>query len=532
MHLEPSRVLEIPGGHGSDMFAGHTDRVEAIRFRPGGGATEHPRLQAASAIGRVEREDVDFRLSKSGLADGDHATSALAIGKDEPARTCTLPEGPGVEARERRNRVSVAGALFADGEEGKAALKHAVPARSGGHFAIAKAAEVRLEGGVGRDHDAKQPEAPRLAAALDLAHELPAGEGTDGNEQVEPAHALFLPRADDADATAVGIVLGDEDGGAGGGQPGCTEGERILASEKVVFEARERAPPEVVDGVGVIRLKRSRPEGHERMLLRDVRGKPQSDRANNIVVYVRAASGWCIRAALRSVPLRANEPIWEGRLTTAIRRNAPWLLAAAAALAGLALVLTAARPGEAQVGPPPQTFRSLPLSGAEEVPGVTTTAVGTFLWRVTDAGIETELVLDGTLFTMGHFHLGAKGTNGPVVAFLFGPIEGGQKAVHSTKLITAADLIGPLAGKKLDDLATEIRAGNIYVNVHSVDNPAGVLRGQVPADAVPATTPRPPATGTGGDVDRAWTFGLFELGLALLGAAAGTAALALARRRA
>ena len=221
-------------------------------------------------------------------------------------------------------------------------------------------------------------------------------------------------------------------------------------------------------------------------------------------------------------------------MTTAIRRNAPWLLAAAAALAGFALVLTAARPGEAQVGPPPQTFRSLPLSGAEEVPAVTTTAVGTFLWRVTDAGIETELVLDGTLFTMGHFHLGAKRTNGPVVAFLFGPIEGGQKAVHSTKLITAADLIGPLAGKKLDDLAAEIRAGNIYVNVHSVDNPAGVLRAQVPADAVPAPAapPRPPATGTGADMGSGWSFGAFELGLVLLGAAAGTVALALARRRA
>jgi hypothetical protein len=214
-------------------------------------------------------------------------------------------------------------------------------------------------------------------------------------------------------------------------------------------------------------------------------------------------------------------------------RSAPWLVAAAAAAAGFALILASATPGSAQVPPPPQSFRSLALTGAEEVPPVTTDAAGTFLWRVTAAGIETEVVVNGlSSFTMAHFHVGAKGANGPVVAFLFGPIDGGQRAVHATKTITAADLVGPLAGKTLDDLAKEIAAGNIYVNVHSVENPAGELRGQVPANAVPAPTPRPPATGSGAPLPGGATFGAFQLGLVLLGIALGAATLAAARRRA
>jgi hypothetical protein len=217
-------------------------------------------------------------------------------------------------------------------------------------------------------------------------------------------------------------------------------------------------------------------------------------------------------------------------------RVLPWAFVLTVALAGVALMLTSATPGSAQVGPPPNNFRSITLSGSEEVPPVTTDAVGTFLWRVTSAGIEAELVLDGTLFTMGHFHLGAKGANGPVVAFLFQPIMEGQKAIHSFVTITAKDLVGPLAGKTLDDLAKEIRAGNIYVNVHSVANPAGVMRGQLPTDAVPApapggatTAPKPPATGTG--LADSGLLGGYQLGLALLGIALGSAALIAVRRR-
>jgi hypothetical protein len=203
-----------------------------------------------------------------------------------------------------------------------------------------------------------------------------------------------------------------------------------------------------------------------------------------------------------------------------------------AAITGALLLLSAASPGEAQVPAPPETFRSIQLTGANEVPAVTTTAEGEFLWRVTDAGIETQTVLIGADFTMAHFHLGKAGTNGPVVAFLFDPITAGQDAINATRTITAANLVGPLAGKTLDDLKKEIAAGNIYVNAHSLANPAGELRAQLPADAVPApaATPKPPATGSG--TISGTGLDTFQIGLALLGLALGTAAIAVARRRA
>jgi hypothetical protein len=44
---------------------------------------------------------------------------------------------------------------------------------------------------------------------------------------------------------------------------------------------------------------------------------------------------------------------------------------------------------------------------------------------------------------------------------------------------TAADLVGPLAGQTLEDLKTKIMAGKIYVNVHTIQNRSGEIRGQI-----------------------------------------------------
>lgn len=43
----------------------------------------------------------------------------------------------------------------------------------------------------------------------------------------------------------------------------------------------------------------------------------------------------------------------------------------------------------------------------------------------------------------------------------------------------ASALGGPLEGKTLDDLRAAIVAGNIYVNIHTTEYPAGVARGQL-----------------------------------------------------
>ncbi|WP_337134509.1 CHRD domain-containing protein, partial [Staphylococcus aureus] len=74
-----------------------------------------------------------------------------------------------------------------------------------------------------------------------------------------------------------------------------------------------------------------------------------------------------------------------------------------------------------------------------------------------------------------HIHLAPAGANGPVVAFLYGPAAPGggrSDGVLAEGTITAANLVGPLAGHPLSDLIAAMEAGNAYVNVHTNDGVA------------------------------------------------------------
>lgn len=88
--------------------------------------------------------------------------------------------------------------------------------------------------------------------------------------------------------------------------------------------------------------------------------------------------------------------------------------------------------------------------------------------------------LEDVLFA--HIHLAPAGTNGPVVAFLAGPFTppldraNGRLAAGE---ITAADLLGPLAGHPLADLIDAMENGDTYINVHTVEYPDGEVRGQI-----------------------------------------------------
>lgn len=86
--------------------------------------------------------------------------------------------------------------------------------------------------------------------------------------------------------------------------------------------------------------------------------------------------------------------------------------------------------------------------------------------------------------TQAHIHLGRVGVNGPVVAFLFGPVDFGISVNRGvvTGVITRNDLTGPLAGRSLASLIEAFRNGRAYVNVHTVNHPNGEIRGQVRRD--------------------------------------------------
>jgi hypothetical protein len=68
-----------------------------------------------------------------------------------------------------------------------------------------------------------------------------------------------------------------------------------------------------------------------------------------------------------------------------------------------------------------------------------------------------------------------------VVVTLFGPLRKSVSIVNAVLkgVITSEDLEGPLAGRSLNALLREMGRGNTYVNVHTVQNPNGEIRGQI-----------------------------------------------------
>lgn len=129
-----------------------------------------------------------------------------------------------------------------------------------------------------------------------------------------------------------------------------------------------------------------------------------------------------------------------------------------------------------------------PLSGRQEVPPVATRATGVARFKLSKGGTEIEYrvnVANIEDVTQAHIHLGAPGVNGAVVVWLHpdGPpaqlIPGRTDGVVATGTISAADLVGPLAGAALDDLVDALRSGLAYVNVHTAAHPAGEVRGQI-----------------------------------------------------
>ncbi len=145
------------------------------------------------------------------------------------------------------------------------------------------------------------------------------------------------------------------------------------------------------------------------------------------------------------------------------------------------------------------------LTGANESPSNASTATGTFTATLD----ETAGTLTWTLSvpnikdaTMAHIHTGAAGTNGPIVLNLFAALPTGPTTILPASSITtsgtakAIDLVGPLA-QNFPGLISAIKGGTAYVNVHTVANPGGEIRGQVAqATATPTATPTAAATAT------------------------------------
>src|SRR6202171_1188305 len=157
-------------------------------------------------------------------------------------------------------------------------------------------------------------------------------------------------------------------------------------------------------------------------------------------------------------------------------------------------VHTASRPsGEirGQVTSAEEGFKAA-LTGTGEVltPGSSTTpgtslATGRATFWMDEHGGALHFRLEVHNITgvfASHIHLNGPGVNGPVVVPLFNAATppGLVNGLLSQGTITAASLTGPLAGHSLQELLTDIRSGDAYVNVHTMpSHQGGEIRGQI-----------------------------------------------------
>lgn len=106
------------------------------------------------------------------------------------------------------------------------------------------------------------------------------------------------------------------------------------------------------------------------------------------------------------------------------------------------------------------------LTGAEEVPAVTTKAMGEGT-----IAIGKDMSVSGTVKTTGvegvaaHIHLAEAGKNGPPVITLIK----GEGGAWST----------PPGAKLTEEQYKAFKAGHLYVNVHSAAHKGGEIRGQL-----------------------------------------------------
>jgi len=141
--------------------------------------------------------------------------------------------------------------------------------------------------------------------------------------------------------------------------------------------------------------------------------------------------------------------------------NGKWMMAAIAAALAAGCAMDHHR-----AAPVPDGGEKISLTGANEVPPVTTGASGSgTIWVAADCTVKGGVGVKGMSATAAHIHVGAAGANGPV-------------AVGLNKTEDNAFAV-PKDAKLNESQCAAYRAGGTYVNVHSAAHPNGEIRAQL-----------------------------------------------------
>ena len=134
-------------------------------------------------------------------------------------------------------------------------------------------------------------------------------------------------------------------------------------------------------------------------------------------------------------------------------------------------------------GPPDTNTFNASLSGAQEVPPVTTPATGSATFTSSTSGAVTTITYTVTVtgnlsgpVTAAHIHgPAATGVNAtPIVTLTVSNTTGTTGVLVSGSFTATGHATIDMA-----QLLTHMMAGNTYVNLHTAANPSGAIRGQI-----------------------------------------------------
>ncbi len=142
---------------------------------------------------------------------------------------------------------------------------------------------------------------------------------------------------------------------------------------------------------------------------------------------------------------------------------------------GISIVALALFAGTAHAG----AFRA-GLSGEEQVPFLETDALGNAVVIVNPNGVFYTLVVNhASQVVAAHIHCAPAGVNGFVGVTLYLGAPTSTNGILARGPILSPDPNNGCGWADLDDLIDALESGDTYVNVHTLQNLGGEIRGQL-----------------------------------------------------
>jgi len=123
------------------------------------------------------------------------------------------------------------------------------------------------------------------------------------------------------------------------------------------------------------------------------------------------------------------------------------------------------------------------LEPGQENPPVSNSGTGRAVVLVSKSGdrVDVSVTMSGlSNVTQAHIHRSARGTNGPVIFWLWAP---NNPLYPATPEQLGKSWVNPSPDTRdvplSESVLADLRAGNLYVNYHTSANPGGAIRGQL-----------------------------------------------------